>query len=102
MSEFTKDGYPKFEDWAFTGSVEKNNRTQTRGRWGFNGYYGDMIEMALRRDDPEAFLGFMRESKTGRNVKTFDEVPMDRHCERKNAPKCKAALAQLEESFAPA
>lgn len=63
---------------------------------GFLGYSSDMVNLALLRDDPVAFVHFMRMAGCDRNSITFDNMTMAGYCTKRKAWKCKEALAQLE------
>ena len=88
MSEDWKSAYPTFDAW--------NGPKGQRSFFGFEGYWANMIDQALRKDDPIGFVGWMREAKLGRNTTTLDNLTMEQYCDRRDAPMCKAAIPDLE------
>lgn len=64
--------------------------------WPFLGYKSEMVNLALTKDDPVGFVGWMRECGLDNTSKTLDNLTMEAYCERRGAEKCKAALSQLE------
>jgi hypothetical protein len=84
-----RDRYPKKEEAPI------NPNTKQPG-WPFLGYLSEMVNLALVRDDPEAFVGFMRDSGLDNTSRTFDGLTMDAYCEKRGAMKCKEALKDLE------
>lgn len=64
--------------------------------WPFIGYKSEMVHQAILRDDPDGFVGWMRESALDNTSKTFDGRTMQNYCEKYGAKKCAAALDQLE------
>lgn len=87
-------------DWKATyptreSRVDKNGQQMP---WPFMGYVSEMVNLALVRDDPEGFVGWMKEAGLGRNAMTFDNMSMEGYCDMRGAVKCKAALNNLEEA----
>jgi hypothetical protein len=68
---------------------------------GFLGYSSDMVNLALVRDDPAAFVHFMRLAGCDRTSRTFDGCSMEFYCKKRQAVKCLGALAQLEPTTSP-
>jgi len=62
----------------------------------FLGYSSDMVNLALTRDDPIAFVHFMRMAGCDRHAMTFDGLTMERYCDKRGAARCKSVLSQLE------
>ena len=88
MNEEWKSAYQTFDVW--------NGPKAQRGFSGFEGYWANMIDQSLRKDDPVGFVGWMREAKLDRNATTLDNLTMEQYCNKRNAPQCKAALSELE------
>lgn len=89
MSEEWRSRYPKLEDAPINPATGKPH-------WPFLGYVSHMVDLALQRDDPEAFVGFMRQAGCDSDSLTFDNLPMERYCEKRGAVKCKEALSILK------
>lgn len=87
------NGYPTFEEWHGPLKTDGNHHKSV---WGFGGYYENMIEMSLRKDDPVAFVHFMRLGGLDNSARTFDNKSMAQYCDKNKSKKCKAALSQLE------
>lgn len=83
--------YPTFEEW----SPPKPDGSQQRSVWGFGGYYENMIETALRNDDPDGFVHFMRMAGLDNTSMTFDNKTMEQYCDKNKSVKCKKALGML-------
>ena len=68
-------------------------------RYTLLGYAPDMVNLALNRDDPEAFIGFLKECGfTADNMpeaRTIDGFTMLQYCEKRQAEKCKEALVGM-------
>lgn len=88
MSSF-KDNYPAIDS-------RRDPKTGAVLSWPFMGYTSEMVNMALLKDDPDGFVGWMREAGLDNTSQTFDGLSMASYCDRRNAPKCKAALDQLD------
>lgn len=86
------EGYPTFEQWS---PLDKDG-IQHKSVWSFGGYYENMIEMSLRKDDPKGFVHFMRAAGLSNKSETFNCWSMERYCDKHKSVKCKAALSQLE------
>lgn len=85
-------GYPTFEQWS---PLDKAG-IQHKSVWSFGGYYENMIDMALRKDDPEAFVHFMRAAGLDDKAMTFDNKTMAQYCDKYKSVKCKKALSVLK------
>lgn len=88
MTSF-KDNYPAVDS-------RRHPKTGAVLSWPFMGYTSEMVNLALLKDDPEGFVGWMREAGLDNTSQTFDGLSMATYCERRGALKCKEALALLE------
>ena len=91
MEYFKKEGYPPYEEFC----VYPNGAP----RYTLTGYAPEMVNLALSKDDPEAFLGFLKDCGfTADNMmeaKTLDGLTMLQYCEKRQAEKCKGALVGM-------
>jgi hypothetical protein len=74
---------------------------ETGTNYGFCGYLGAMVDLALRNDDPEAFIYFMRKACLDRTTTTLDNLSMESYCDKRTAKKCKRALGKLKPNASP-
>ena len=83
-------GYPTHDEWA-----PKSADGSQKSVWGFGGYYEIMIDRALRHDDPEGFVRFMRMAELDDTAITFDGKSMEQYCDKYKSEECKKALHLL-------
>lgn len=63
--------------------------------WPIFGWESNMVDLALRNDDPVAFARFMRCCGLGADAVTFDGLTMALYCDKRGAMKCKEMLMTL-------
>ena len=88
---FRKDGYPTFAEHCLlaNGSI----------RYTLCGYAADMVNLALHKDDVDAFHGFLKDcgftSDNMHEATTLDGLTMLQYCEKRGAEKCKESLVGM-------
>ena len=91
MEYFKKDGYPLYDEFV--------NRENGTIRYTLCGYASEMVNLSLSRDDPEAFLGFLKDcgftSDNMPEARTLDGLTLLQYCEKRQAEKCKDALVGM-------
>ena len=91
MEYFKKEGYPTFDEHC--------KRPDGTTRYTLTGYAPDMVNLALVRDDPEAFLGFLKDcgftSDNMAHAICLDGLTLLQYCEKRQAEKCKGALVGM-------
>jgi hypothetical protein len=94
MTDDLKKRYGDPYEFTHPVNPQTGERTQTRSLWGFGGWYSNAIDVALRNDDAEAFIYFVRESGLDKEFVTLDGSSAEQICNRRNAVKCKKAIAE--------
>ena len=86
------------DEWKERYPTRDSNRDRNGNPlpWPFLGYLSEMVNLSLVRDDPEGFVGWMRESGLGRDARTFDNLSMEAYCKKRGAVKCLDALYKLD------
>ena len=83
--------YPTFDEHC----VRPDGTT----RYTLCGYAPDMVNLALNRDDPAAFHGFLKEcgftAENMQDVTTLDGLTLLQYCEKRGAEKCKESLVGM-------
>lgn len=91
-SMIEKYGNPDDSLWY----MDKAGQLQQRqSLWGFGGWYANIIDVALKNDDPEAFAFFVKSSGLDKEWLMLDGRSPENYCELRGAAKCKAAVKRI-------
>ena len=71
------------------------NRIQRNSLWSFGGWYSNIIDLALKKDDPEAFGFFVKKAGLDKEWQMLSGHTPEQYCELRGAKKCKAALPKI-------
>ena len=71
------------------------NRIQRGSLWGFGGWFGNVIDLTLKNDDPEAFGFLVKKSGLDKEWLMMTGHTPEQYCELRGAKKCKAALPKI-------